>query len=138
MQTAPPPRARLLDAAACSVRRTTVAMDTFVTIHVANGPTSAETDRAVERAFEWFRAVERCCSRFDPASELRQLTSRVGEDVRVSPMLLEALRFALALAEDTEGAFDPTIGRRMESLGFNRDYRTGAFSFTPLHAVTTS
>jgi thiamine biosynthesis lipoprotein len=41
-------------------------------------------------------------------------------------MLFAALEFALAVAEDTGGAFDPTVGRRMEARGFNRDYRTGA------------
>jgi thiamine biosynthesis lipoprotein len=110
-------------------------MDTFVTIHVARATTSDDTDAAIERAFEWFRAVELCCSRFNPESELAELTRRVGEDVPVSPMLFEALRFALALAVETDGAFDPTVGRRMESLGFNREYRTGVVSETARRAV---
>jgi thiamine biosynthesis lipoprotein len=49
----------------------------------------------------------------------------VGTPVEVSVMLLEAMRFALALAEQTSGAFDPTIGHRMEAEGFNVEYRTG-------------
>ena len=106
-------------------RRTTVAMDTFVTIEIAGQAEAPVVDAAIERAFAWFRDVESCCSRFNPASELRGLTHRIGEDVPVSPMLFEALQFALALAEDTAGAFDPTVGRRMEALGFNREYRTG-------------
>jgi FAD:protein FMN transferase len=116
-----------MDAASCGPCRTTIAMDTFVTIHVARA-TSPDADAAIERAFEWFRAVELCCSRFNPESELTELTHRAGEDVPVSPMLLEALRFALALAEETAGAFDLTVGHRMESLGFDREYRTGVVS----------
>jgi thiamine biosynthesis lipoprotein len=119
------PAARVMDPTSAGVRRTTVAMDTFVTIHVPRVTTSIDTERAIERALEWFRAVELCCSRFDPESELGQLMRHVGKDVPVSPMLLEALRFALALAEETGGAFDPTVGHRMESLGFDRAYRTG-------------
>lgn len=41
-------------------------------------------------------------------------------------MLFEAVRFAVAVAEETHGAFDPTVGARMEARGFHRDYRDGA------------
>ena len=40
-------------------------------------------------------------------------------------MLFEGVRFALAVAEETHGAFDPTVGARMEARGFHRDYRDG-------------
>lgn len=107
-------------------------MGTVVTIQVVgHGETEARrTERvlAVARAAAWFESIEKCCSRFDPASELRQLTERAGTAVHVSPMLYEAVRFALAMAEDTDGAFDPTVGRRMEELGFDRHHRTGEAS----------
>ena len=48
------------------VRSATV-MGTIATIEVVGGD-SAET--AVDAAFEWFRRIEACCSRFDAASEL--------------------------------------------------------------------
>jgi thiamine biosynthesis lipoprotein len=82
---------------------------------------------AVDRAFDWFRQVEATCSRFNADSELSRLCApeRVGTPVEVSMMLLEAMRFALALAEETHGAFDPTVGHRMEADGFNVEYRTG-------------
>ena len=79
-------------------------------------------EAAIARAFEWFREVEACCSRFDAGSELRQL--RPGEPVAVSPMLFEALRFAMMVAQETDGAFDPTLGSRMAARGFNRHYAT--------------
>jgi FAD:protein FMN transferase len=96
-------------------------MDTLVTIRVV--PTGAED--AIDRAFSWFHEIEARCTRFDPYSELMQLTSRIGVPVAVSPILFQCVQFAVKLAEETEGAFDPTIGHRMESLGFNREYRTG-------------
>ncbi len=83
----------------------------------------------MQRAFEWFRLVEAHCSRFDEASELRQLP--VGIATRVSPLLFEALRFALRIAAETGGAFDPTLGSRMAARGFNRHYRTRAVSDAP-------
>ena len=104
-------------------------MGTFVTIRVASrdadsalAPDDAET---VTRAFGWFERVEACCTRFDPKSESMQLASRVGIAVPVSPMLFEALHFALAVAEATGGALDPTVGGAMQARGFNRNYRTG-------------
>jgi thiamine biosynthesis lipoprotein len=93
-----------------------LAMGTVVSIE-ADAPAAV-----VARAFEWFRQVEAVCSRFDECSELRQLP--VGKAVPSSPMLFEAVRFALQVAEETQGAFDPTLGSRMAARGFNRHYRT--------------
>ena len=103
-------------------------MGTLVTIHVVR----PGTDDAIERAFGWFREIEARCSRFDEQSELVQLTTRVGVPVPSSPILFEGVRFALAVAEDTDGAFDPTIGHRMEARGFNREDRTGRTVRTPI------
>jgi len=97
-------------------------MGTIATIEVV-GRDSAET--AVDIAFEWFRRIEACCSRFDAASELSQLSSKIGSPVALSAILYEAVQFAIAVAEETGGAFDPTVGSRMEAAGFNREYRTG-------------
>ena len=44
--------------------RSAAVMGTVVTIEVV----SAEGDDAITRAFNWFRHIERCCSRFDPDS----------------------------------------------------------------------
>jgi FAD:protein FMN transferase len=102
-----------------------VAMDTVVSIEIVDQAAGELVPPALERALAWFRAVEQTCSRFDPASELCQLLGQVGTPVPVSPMLFEAVRFALALAELTGGAFDPTIGRTLEQQEFNRNYVTG-------------
>jgi len=96
-------------------------MDTLVTIRVDR----PGAEDAVHRAFAWFHEIEACCTRFDPHSELMQLTTHIGVPVSVSPVLLQCVQFAIKLAEETEGAFDPAVGHRMESRGYNRDYRTG-------------
>jgi thiamine biosynthesis lipoprotein len=107
--------------------RSVAMMGTIVTIQVAGNH-----EDAIDRAFGWFRHVEASCSRFDPASELRQLTARAGAAVPVSDLLYEAVQFAVAVATETGGAFDPTVGRQMETRGFDRDYRSGAVVRTPV------
>jgi FAD:protein FMN transferase len=104
-------------------------MGTIATIQVVD---SISCEGPVGQAFEWFRLIERCCSRFEPQSELMQLVSQTGVEVPVSAILYEAVRFALAVAEETGGAFDPTIGRRMEAAGFNREYQRGRLVQTTL------
>ena len=107
--------------------RTVALMGTFVTIHVVDNGVDGtiEAEGAVERAFGWFRQVEACCTRFDATSEAMQLASSIGVPVRASEILREAVQFALVVAEETGGAFDPTVGASMEARGFNRNYRTG-------------
>jgi len=111
------------------VRRSLALMGTVVTIHVvgreADPQEASRREEAIERAFEWFSRVEECCTRFDTSSELMQLTTHVGVPIQVSTILYEAVQFALAVAEESEGAFDPTVGYAMETRGFNREHRTG-------------
>jgi len=114
------------------VVRTVALMGTFVTVHVVGcvagykGETErTERERAVDRALDWFYKIEECCTRFEAGSEVMRLATQVGVPVPVSTILFEAVQFALAVAEATGGAFDPTVGYAMESLGFNREYRTG-------------
>jgi thiamine biosynthesis lipoprotein len=84
-----------------------------------------ERQRGVDRALGWFTHVESVCTRFDAASELRQLSTRIGEKTPVSALLFEAVQFAVAVADASEGAFDPTVGHRMEAAGFDREHRSG-------------
>jgi thiamine biosynthesis lipoprotein len=100
-------------------------MDTVVTIQVSTTQPDEHVRAAMQRALNWFDLVERTCSRFDPNSELRDLTEHIGEPRTASAVVFEAVRFALALADVTHGVFDPTIGHVLENRGFNRHYLTG-------------
>jgi thiamine biosynthesis lipoprotein len=101
-------------------------MDTVVTFRVPlRGVSASDCHATVQRGVEWFKEIERCCSRFDPTSEVSALTARAGGPVEVSAILFEAVQFALALAEESGGAFDPTVGHAMEARGFNVEYRSG-------------
>jgi thiamine biosynthesis lipoprotein len=97
-------------------------MGTLVTIHVIRD--SRDADAAIDRAFAWFHEIEERCSRFRDDSELRKLT--VGAPVEVGAILFEAVQFALMVAEESGGAFDPTVGQRMTARGFNREHRAEA------------
>jgi thiamine biosynthesis lipoprotein len=96
-------------------------MGTLVTIDVRDTGAGA----AIDRAFGWFHEIEDRCTRFDEGSELMRLTSQVGVPVRASAIVFEALRFALRVAEESGGAFDPTVGHRLHARGFNREHRSG-------------
>lgn len=113
-------------------------MGTIVTIdvpaHAASLVAEEEREDLVDRAFGWFTEIERVCTRFDPESELMQLSRTPGVQVVVSPLLFQVVRFALAVAEESGGAFDPTVGHRMEAGGFNREHRTGRLVSTPVAA----
>jgi FAD:protein FMN transferase len=90
-------------------------MGTLVTIQV---PTSGNAEDALERAFRWFQEVEARCTRFDPQSELMQLTASVGVEMEPSAMVFESVRFALMAAEQTGGAFDPTVDHSVSDISY--------------------
>ena len=73
--------------------RTELVMGTLVTMRAL--ATDSDAPAAMDRGFAWFREIEGVCTRFDAASELRRATERSGVAVPVSPILFEAVRFAL-------------------------------------------
>jgi thiamine biosynthesis lipoprotein len=108
---------------------TVASMATIVSIQVVgHGDTANQRqvrDEAVRRAVQWFERIEADCSRFDARSEIRRLSTQIDVPVRVSPLVFRVVEFALAVARESGGAFDPTVGADMEARGFDRDDRTG-------------
>jgi FAD:protein FMN transferase len=68
------------------------------------------------------RAIDRACSRFRADSELTALNRADGAERAISPLLAEALAAALRAAEASDGDVDPTCGRSLVSLGYDRDF----------------
>ena len=111
-----------------ATRKTVPIMGTWATIEVighdaGSGDVDAR-DAAIDRAFRWFRDVELTCSRFDPSSELSMLSRTVNVDTHVTELLFRAFEFACAVAAESGGAFDPTVGGHMIARGFDRHYLT--------------
>ena len=102
-----------------------VFMNTIVSIRVVTPQPASKIEEKVQNAFAWFCYTEETCNRFDERSEISRLSCCIGKPVRVSNILFHTLRFSLAIARLTEGAFDPTLGYVMEKQGFNRNYLTG-------------
>lgn len=67
-------------------------------------------------------AVDLACSRFRADSELSTLNAAAGAAVRVSDLFAELLDEALRAARLTDGAVDPTCGRALADIGYDRDF----------------
>ena len=61
-------------------------------------------------------------SRFLPGSEISRINQADGEWVRVSERTLDLLTAALAAFENTEGIFNPFLGREMQQVGYDRSF----------------
>jgi thiamine biosynthesis lipoprotein len=108
-------------------------MGTIVTIEIVGVGSPDDFSGGIDRAFGWFAEVEKRCSRFDPESELRRLWES-GQATSASELLFSAVEFALEVARETRGAFDPAVGTRLEARGINREYRSGLMTASGLHA----
>ncbi len=67
-------------------------------------------------------AVDLACSRFRPDSELSALNRADGAELPVSELFAELIEAALRAARLTGGAVDPTCGRSLAGLGYDRDF----------------
>ena len=66
--------------------------------------------------------IDLACSRFREDSELSRLNGADGAATRVSELFAEALEVALRAARLTDGDVDPTCGRALIELGYDRDF----------------
>ncbi|WIY01398.1 FAD:protein FMN transferase [Amycolatopsis mongoliensis] len=67
-------------------------------------------------------AIDVACSRFRADSEISRLHEQAGRQVRIGPLLAEALGTALRAARLTGGLVDPTVGAAVRALGYDRDF----------------
>jgi thiamine biosynthesis lipoprotein len=67
-------------------------------------------------------AMDQAASRFRADSELTRINRAAGGPVAVSPLLIEAVEVALRAARLTGGMVDPTIGKALRLLGYDRDF----------------
>ena len=69
-----------------------------------------------------FAERDRVFSRFRPDSEITAVNRAAGSSTLVSPRFAETVRCALAVAEQTGGLVDPTVGASLVALGYDRDF----------------
>ncbi len=65
--------------------------------------------------------VDDAASRFRADSELSLANARAGRPTPISLLLVELVDAALRMAQHTDGALDPTLGRTLARLGYDRD-----------------
>ena len=76
------------------------------------------TGEAIRRLFA---DRERTFSRFLPESELTAVNAAAGRPTVVSAGFADMLSRSLALAAETGGLVDPTVGGALQALGYTRD-----------------
>jgi FAD:protein FMN transferase len=103
----------MITSAAWRALGTTAAV--FVTETSAIAGARSELEAELER-------IDLACSRFRPDSELWRVNAAAGETITVSELFAEAVAVAIRAAEATDGAVDPTVGRAIRTLGYDRDF----------------
>jgi len=79
-------------------------------------------DRGIESIRRLFDDRDRRFSRFRPGSELNAVNRAAGRPTVVSVAFAEMLERSLAIAAETGGLVDPTVGGALEALGYTRDF----------------
>jgi FAD:protein FMN transferase len=95
-------------------------------------------DIATEAVAVEVAIVDAACSRFRADSDLTAVNEGAGGPVKVSATLLDAVDVAMGAAASTDGLVDPTIGRILRVLGYDRDFELVERQGPPLRAVVTS
>lgn len=96
------------------------AMGTVYTI-AAYGSDQVYVSEVVRQAFEVVDRLDQQMSNYKPDSELSAINRDAGhEEVLVEPRLFGLLQDSLRFSQETDGAFDVTVGPLMKAWGFFR------------------
>jgi thiamine biosynthesis lipoprotein len=94
------------------------ALGTYVHLSTAD-ETALEPARQIAAGL--LEDVDRTCSRFRKDSDLVRVNSAGGAWTNVDPLLVQAIDAAIVAAAQTDGLVDPTLGRAMVAVGYDRD-----------------
>lgn len=95
-------------------------LGTYVQLVVAGGH---RLDTARTLATTMLEEMDRACSRFRDDSDLTRANRHAGRWTRVDPLLAAAVSAAVTAAEQTDGLVDPTLGRSLVAVGYDRDIK---------------
>jgi thiamine biosynthesis lipoprotein len=76
--------------------------------------------------------VDHAYSRFRPDSELSRLNAMAGRPLAVSSLFGQAIEAALRAGRLSDGLVDPTVGRAMRAVGYDRDFGSAMNGSDPL------
>lgn len=96
-------------------------LDTYVTLKIYDDKVDFED--AQVSTFQLLRKKEKVFNFYDPDSELsiiNESLKRSGKAEVNNPDLLKVIKLSLQIARDTEGAFDPTVGKLVRLWAFDR------------------
>jgi len=96
------------------------AMNCQMSAHlISDAPQARQALHAVEKLMH---QIEQEISRFLPHSDLSRLNAAAGHPYQAGKMLWDLVVEALAWAANTDGLFDPTVGRAMLAAGYDRSF----------------
>ena len=92
---------------------------------------------AKEAADRIIKAIDEAASRFREDSELSRVNREAGREVRISPLLAQAIAAGLRGARLTDGAVDPTVGTAVKLAGYDRDFAALPPDGSPINLSVT-
>jgi len=99
-----------------TLRRCKPMLGTYVTINLAAETCYSELARISSLGFSAIKKVENLMSYHQPDSELSQINALAHKTpISLHPFTEKVLRYALNLARETDGLFDPTIAPHLVS-----------------------
>lgn len=99
-----------------------IRLEAFGTVALVGVTDGARAEDAVAAVIAVVDDFDRACSRFRSDSELSAVNAAAGSAAPVGPVLLDAVEAALRAARLTDGDVDPTVGRALIALGYDRDF----------------
>lgn len=119
-------------------KRSELLLGTLIEISAVEHFDEKNYKEAVEEAFKEIKRLESVLGRRRKGSDIWKINNRQGEEVAVSPEVLEVVEQALLYEKKTMGAFDITLGRLIELWNFGGDGKSPPSKDEVLKALARS
>lgn len=102
-------------------------MGTRVTITIYSTKSREVAHKNAQKAFAIFEKLEQQFSTFIKDSELNQINKNAGKLSQATPLMLETVAYALKLAKETNGVFNPLVGTLTSQDGLTQKIDPNAY-----------
>lgn len=90
-------------------------------VKIAYASKKENTKIVVDAMFDELGKLDNVFNPYREKSELYKLNHSNGKWMKVDPMLLNVLKYSIGFSKETNGEFDPTLGKVVVLWGFNTD-----------------
>lgn len=103
-----------------TIKRSTLAMGTMMEVQI-RGVDEAVANKAIDESFTEFKRLDTLFSTYLKGNEMWRINNSDSDTIVINEEIFSVLKRCDEFWRETEGAFDPAVGKLIDIIGFEKD-----------------